>query len=163
MYELTALRGHLREYLGLLIGGNEPTDRSMGKLVGTNSVTYSANVFSTRRQNFTSLLALLTSSSVYVTWAERASGFMPSASASLAFLFAKAHSLVHLSCWELSRPPGFRVLRPHGTCWRIRPHGQVRVIGVRQGSASEHAAGAWQSNVQAWWEGRLFKTLVGDR
>ena len=84
---------------------------------------------------------------------------IPNASASFAFRFAIAHSLLQWIwyCPEdpFSRPVGLEVLRPQvAGCW-ILPQEHVIMIWAWHGSDSEHDDGAWHDNKQGWCAGKL--------
>jgi len=77
-------------------------------------ITYSARLFSTTGINLEFARANATSSSRYVAlFFSALSDEIPNASANRAFLFATAHSLVHVRVLPPSPPAGFESLRPH--------------------------------------------------
>ena len=163
MYKFTTVRWHVWQHLRPSIRRNEtiPPQKNkknnnqhpLKKLISMTNKTHSANAFSTSPTNLgPNVLADPTNSTDQVTLplASRFSSLIPSASASLALRFLISHSPVHVSA---------SFVPEQGTVERRFPHGHVSVTGVRQGSVSGQAAGAWQVCVQGWWAGRLERAV----
>jgi hypothetical protein len=120
MHKLPAIHWHLWENLRLPIRRNKSKNEQTVRQPQAPFIfdTYSANVFSTRATNFpfAPTFAYATKSSPNTTALpvlSLVSALMPKASANLAFLFAIAHSFVHLICFEDEDGLGVVVDREH--------------------------------------------------